>query len=76
MFLVNTRPDIQFAVHQCARFTPNPKESHKWAIKRILSYLVETQVNGKDRGLTFDISGQEIPSVECILMLILQDCEI
>ena len=27
MFLVNTRPDIQFAVHQCARFTHSPKHS-------------------------------------------------
>ena len=25
MFLVNTRPDVQFAVHQCARFNHNPK---------------------------------------------------
>ena len=36
MFLVNTRCDIQFAVHQCARFTHNPKESHTNAIKKIM----------------------------------------
>jgi hypothetical protein len=28
----NSRPDIQFAVHQCARFTHNPKHSHGDAI--------------------------------------------
>ncbi len=31
----NTRPDIQFAVHQCARFTHGPKQSHAEAVKRI-----------------------------------------
>ena len=25
----NTRPDISFDVHQCARFTPNTKASHE-----------------------------------------------
>ena len=25
----NTRPDIAFAVHQCARFTHNPRASHE-----------------------------------------------
>ena len=66
MFLVNTRPDIQFAVHQCARFTHNPKKSHFNAVKRIMRYLKETQVDGKDRGLTFDIgSTDKIPKIEC-----------
>ena len=31
----NTRPDISFAVHQCARFTHNTKVSHETAVKRI-----------------------------------------
>ena len=34
----NTRPDIQFIVHQYARFTHNPKESYREAIKRICRY--------------------------------------
>jgi hypothetical protein len=38
MFLVNTRPDIQFAVHQCARFTHSPKHSHMLAVKRVIMY--------------------------------------
>ena len=37
MYLANnTRPDIAFAVHQCARFTHCPKQSHAVAVKRIL----------------------------------------
>ena len=45
----NSRPDIQFAVHQCARFNHNPKKSHGEAIKRIVRYLQGT----KDKGLKF-----------------------
>ena len=29
----NTRPDISFAVHQCARFTHNTKVSHETAVR-------------------------------------------
>ncbi len=43
----NSRPDIAFAVHQCARFTHSPKQSHAKAIKRIVRYLKGTA----DRGL-------------------------
>jgi hypothetical protein len=43
----NSRPDIQFAVHQCAQFTHNPKQSHRVAIKQICRYLP------KNRGLVF-----------------------
>ena len=45
----NSRPDIQFAVHQCARFTHSPRASHAEAIKRIARYLAGTQ----ERGLLF-----------------------
>ena len=45
----NTRPDIQFAVHQVARFSHCPKQSHGQAIKRIVRYLTGT----KDRGIQF-----------------------
>mmetsp|Transcript_15021 Transcript_15021/g.28265 ORF Transcript_15021/g.28265 Transcript_15021/m.28265 type:complete len:2300 (+) Transcript_15021:159-7058(+) len=45
----NTRPDITFAVHQCARFSHNPKHSHSVAVKRILRYLKGT----KDKGMVF-----------------------
>ena len=61
MFLVNTRLDIQFAVHQCARFNHNPKQSHHNAVKKIVRYLKETQKDGKDRGLTFDVDSVREP---------------
>ena len=46
----NTRPDISFAVHQCARFTHNTKVPHKTAVKNICRYLQGT----KDNGLVFN----------------------
>ena len=67
MFLVNTRPDIQFAVHQCVRFTHSPKHSHMLVVKRVIRYLKHTQEEGKDRGLAFEIGGNKIPKIECYL---------
>ena len=55
----NTRPDISFAVHQCARFTHNTKVSHKKAVKRICQYLQVTQ----DNGLVFNPSKKLV--VDC-----------
>jgi hypothetical protein len=62
MFLAsNTRPDIAYAVHQCARFTHCPKQSHGTAVKRILRYL-----NGsKTKGMTLTPSNQL--SVDCFV---------
>ena len=42
----NTRPDISFAVHQCAWFTHNTKVSHDTDVKRICRYLQGTKDNG------------------------------
>jgi histone deacetylase 1/2 len=42
----STRPDIAYAVHQCARFTANPKLSHAEAIKTIVRYLKGTREMG------------------------------
>ena len=39
MYLTHTRPDTQFAVHQCAKFAHQPRESHGNAIKKICRYL-------------------------------------
>jgi len=47
-----TRPDISFAVHQCARFSTNPKRSHEVAVKWIGRYLLGT----KDEGIIFNPS--------------------
>ena len=35
----STRPDIAFAVHQCAIFSHNPKRSHEIALTRLARYL-------------------------------------
>ena len=43
----STRLDIAYAVHQCARFAADPKESHAAALKKIGRYLVGT----KDKGI-------------------------
>ena len=45
----NTRPDIAFAVHQCARFSHRPMKCHEDAVKRIVRYLIGT----KEKGLLF-----------------------
>jgi hypothetical protein len=41
-----TRPDILYAVHQCARFMINPKEEHGKAIKWLGRYLKATATKG------------------------------
>ena len=45
----NAHPEIQFAVHQCARFTHCPRASHEEAVKHICRYLQGV----KDNGLMF-----------------------
>ena len=37
-----TRPDITYAVSQCAKFASKPKNAHWWALKKILRYLKGT----------------------------------
>ena len=43
----STRPDISYAVHQCARFSADPKKEHGDAIKWLGRYLKGT----RDRGI-------------------------
>jgi Reverse transcriptase (RNA-dependent DNA polymerase) len=43
----STWPDIAYAVHQCARFSAEPKQSHVTAVKHIAKYLMAT----KDKGM-------------------------
>eukprot|EP00980_Cylindrotheca_fusiformis_P002181 scaffold499_cov120-Cylindrotheca_fusiformis.AAC.4 len=56
-----TRPEIQFAVHQCARFSENPKMIHEKAVKRIVRYLKKT----KDQGLIMEIDKSK--GIECFV---------
>jgi hypothetical protein len=43
----STRPDIAYAVHQCARFAADPKVEHAQAVRWIARYLKGT----KDKGI-------------------------
>ena len=65
IFLVNTRPDIQFFVHQCTRFIHAPKMFHLYVVKKILRYLKGTIKNKRDRGLTFDINETGVLFIDC-----------
>ncbi len=56
-----TRPEIQFAVHQCARFCENPKMTHEKAVKRIVRYLKRT----KDQGLILHVDKNK--GLECFV---------
>ena len=47
----NAHPEIQFATHQCARFTHSPRHPHSEAIKRIGRYL--KGIIDKNHGLKF-----------------------
>ncbi|GJT40425.1 retrovirus-related pol polyprotein from transposon TNT 1-94 [Tanacetum coccineum] len=42
MYLIASRPDIQFSTYLCARYQANPKESHLIAVNRIFRYLKST----------------------------------
>ena len=42
----STRPDIAYAVHQCARFASNPRKSHGDAIIHLAKYLRNTREKG------------------------------
>ena len=53
------RPEIQFAVHQCARFSQDPKMVHEKAVKRIVRYLKRTP----DKGLILSVD--KTKGIEC-----------
>ena len=42
----NSRPDITFAVHQCARHSFNPKRMHAEYLKKLGRYLIKTRTDG------------------------------
>jgi hypothetical protein len=54
-----TRPDIAVGVHQCARFSSEPKQSHADAVRYFGRYLQGTQ----DKGLLLDSKNDK--SFEC-----------
>ena len=40
----STRPDISYAVNQCARFTHDPKKSHTEAIIHLVNFLKKNKI--------------------------------
>lgn len=61
-YLASTsRPEIQFAVHQCARFVADPRMSHEKAVKRIVRYLKRT----RDRGIIMNVD--KTKGIECFV---------
>ncbi|CAL8999958.1 unnamed protein product [Prunus brigantina] len=42
LYLTASRPDISYSVGVCARFQSDPKESHLFAVKRIIKYVSGT----------------------------------
>lgn len=58
----NTRPDIKYAVHQCARFQTNPRQPHYNAVRRIGRYLLAKI----DEGIIFKPNGN-LSKVECYI---------
>jgi hypothetical protein len=52
----NTRPDIAFANHQCARWSIDPREPHGIAIKQIAKYLLKTRMKGMIMKPTKDLT--------------------
>ena len=57
----NSRPDIAFAVHQCARFAHKARAPHEQAVKRICRYLKGTA----ERGLILSPTDQKELIVNC-----------
>jgi hypothetical protein len=57
-FAQNSRPDISFAVHQCARFCKEPMTLHEKAVERIIYYLQCTRdkplIMKPNKNLSFD----------------------
>ena len=42
----SSRPDIAYAVHQCARFSSDPKIEHAQAVEHLVKYLAGTKNKG------------------------------
>ena len=60
----NSRPDIAFAIHQCARHTHNPTQLHAEHLKRVGRYLKET----RDKGLIFKMpSATDKLKIDCFV---------
>ena len=43
---VRSRPDITYTVHQCARFSYNPRHFHEVGMNHVILYLKGTRGKG------------------------------
>ena len=57
----STRPDISMAIHQCARFSNDPRALHERGVRHIGKYLLAT----KERGLVFKPDSTK--GIECFV---------
>ncbi|KAL7550667.1 hypothetical protein ACHAWF_013887 [Thalassiosira exigua] len=44
-YLEHTRPDCTFAIHQCARYMFEPKQTHEAAVKCIIGCYLKGTMN-------------------------------
>jgi len=63
-----TRPDIMYATHQIAKYSSDPKTSHREAVIYLIRYLKKT----RDLGLHFKPDPSKV--LNATAMLISQDC--
>jgi hypothetical protein len=59
LYLIVTRPDIQFTMGLCARFQASPRSSHRTAVQRVFRYLKHTPEFGiwYSASLSLDLVG-------------------
>ncbi|KAI3681450.1 hypothetical protein L6452_36246 [Arctium lappa] len=62
LYLTASRPDIMFATCFCARYQANPKESHLFAVKRILRYLKGCKMDRKSTSGSCQFLGDKLVS--------------
>ena len=55
----STRCDLSYVVHQCARFSADPRRSHGEAIKHLGRYLLETRTKG------YTLKPAQLKSFDC-----------
>ena len=61
LYLLHSRPEIAFAVSQCARYTHNPTEKHANYLKHIGKYLKHT----RDKGLLLNPKKDAPLDIQC-----------
>jgi hypothetical protein len=66
MYLVNTRPDICYAVNVLSQFMSQPRQTHWIAVKHVLRYLRGTVGYGLRYASSVDLSLQGVDDYSCV----------